>query len=98
MQCPRCENEILDEKQRDGVTIDTCPDCRGIWLDRGELERILSRIASEFDAERARHPPSRPRDRDDDSWDGDDHDALRRGDRHPERKRGFLSTLTELFD
>lgn len=41
MNCPRCEGP-LDERVRDGVTIDVCARCRGIWLDRGELEKLIA--------------------------------------------------------
>lgn len=42
MNCPRCNVTLLmSEKQ--GVEIDYCPQCRGIWLDRGELEKIIER-------------------------------------------------------
>jgi uncharacterized protein len=42
MQCPSCGGELV-ELERSGVRIDACPQCRGVWLDRGELERILER-------------------------------------------------------
>ncbi len=41
--CPRCEAPILWECVRDGVSIDLCRRCRGIWLDCGELERLIAR-------------------------------------------------------
>jgi len=43
MTCPRCETVTLTEMDRDGVTIDRCARCRGIWLDRGELEKLIAR-------------------------------------------------------
>jgi Zn-finger nucleic acid-binding protein len=45
MTCPRCDRSDtqLEELDRDGVTIDRCTSCRGIWLDRGELEKLLAR-------------------------------------------------------
>lgn len=43
MNCPRCDHEQLEERVRDGVTIDACGACRGIWLDRGELEKLIAR-------------------------------------------------------
>jgi len=49
MRCPRCEKEILEERERSGVTVDLCPTCRGIWLDRGELEKILAATAQEWE-------------------------------------------------
>jgi uncharacterized protein len=42
MQCPACGGELV-ELERSGVRIDACRNCRGVWLDRGELERILER-------------------------------------------------------
>lgn len=42
MNCPKCNIPLLmSDKQ--GVEIDYCPQCRGIWLDRGELEKIIER-------------------------------------------------------
>ena len=45
MKCPNC-NETLVMADRQGVEIDYCPACRGVWLDRGELDKILERTAS----------------------------------------------------
>ncbi len=42
--CPRCERPALCERQLAGVIIDLCGDCGGIWLDQGELERLLVRL------------------------------------------------------
>ena len=43
MNCPRCVTEPMKERLRDAVTIDVCNACRGIWLDRGELEKLIAR-------------------------------------------------------
>ena len=51
MLCPRCDGS-LTVTQRDGVEIDMCPKCRGVWLDRGELEKIMSRMSSFDDHDR----------------------------------------------
>jgi Zn-finger nucleic acid-binding protein len=45
--------------ERSGVEIDYCPTCRGVWLDRGELDKILDRAASEMPG-RASTPPAAP--------------------------------------
>jgi uncharacterized protein len=58
MKCPRCENSALDECERDGVTIDLCRECRGIWLDRSELERIVSRALREQEQAAGSAPPA----------------------------------------
>jgi uncharacterized protein len=47
MKCPNCNTTLLiSDKQ--GVEIDYCPNCRGIWLDRGELEKIMERSADHY--------------------------------------------------
>lgn len=43
MLCPRCETPSLIELDRQGLTIDRCERCRGVWLDRGELEKLMAR-------------------------------------------------------
>ncbi|HYG87572.1 MAG TPA: zf-TFIIB domain-containing protein [Azospirillum sp.] len=55
--CPNCQTGMR-EVERNGVHVDVCPQCRGVWLDRGELERLLEPIrqaAAEYDAP----PPAR---------------------------------------
>lgn len=41
MKCPSCKEPSLVISERKGIEIDYCPECRGIWLDRGELDKIL---------------------------------------------------------
>ena len=45
MQCPVCTSVNLVMSERQGVEIDYCPQCRGVWLDRGELDKIIERAA-----------------------------------------------------
>lgn len=42
MKCPVCDNVDLLMSERSGVEIDYCPKCRGVWLDRGELDKIIA--------------------------------------------------------
>jgi Zn-finger nucleic acid-binding protein len=42
MNCPLCLDQTLEIMHRRGVELDVCPKCRGIWLDRGELDRLAS--------------------------------------------------------
>ena len=49
MQCPRCQDAVLDEIDRSGVTMDRCTRCRGVWLDRGELEKLIARATAELE-------------------------------------------------
>lgn len=46
MKCP-VDGETLQLAERAGVEIDYCPKCRGVWLDRGELDKIIDRSAAE---------------------------------------------------
>lgn len=46
MKCPNC-NETLLMSDKNGIEIDYCPNCRGIWLDRGELDKIIERSAAQ---------------------------------------------------
>lgn len=45
MNCPNC-NVALVMSERQGIEIDYCPNCRGVWLDRGELDKIIERSAN----------------------------------------------------
>ncbi|MDP5039008.1 MAG: zf-TFIIB domain-containing protein [Candidatus Gracilibacteria bacterium] len=42
MKCPVCKDITLLMSEKNGVEIDYCPECRGIWLDRGELEKLIN--------------------------------------------------------
>lgn len=43
MNCPSCGEVKLSMTERQGIEIDYCPQCRGVWLDRGELDKIIDR-------------------------------------------------------
>ncbi|MFP5319092.1 MAG: zf-TFIIB domain-containing protein [Acidimicrobiia bacterium] len=97
MNCP-VDNETLQMTERSGVEVDYCPRCRGIWLDRGELDKILERAEREFSPVAGRDDRDRVRDRDDD--DDDDRRGYRqeyRRDYPPPRKKrkNFLSEMLE---
>jgi Zn-finger nucleic acid-binding protein len=48
MKCPNCKDgPNLSMSERLGIEIDYCPECRGVWLDRGELDKILEKSLSE---------------------------------------------------
>lgn len=55
MKCPACKDVDLVMSERQTVEIDYCPRCRGVWLDRGELDKIIQR--SERDLEMDDRPP-----------------------------------------
>lgn len=106
MLCP-VDGETLVMADRSGVEIDYCPKCRGVWLDRGELDKIIERAAAAapppapasvpvWTAEpRGTEPPrSEPPRRPDDRYRRDDDDDDDR--RYP--KRRHESFLADLFD
>lgn len=92
MQCPVCANTSLVMSERAGIEIDYCPQCRGVWLDRGELDKIIERSSAAPTPQVAPiarpvptqpYPPPRG------------HDVHRGDPYRKKRKEGFLS---ELFD
>lgn len=46
MKCPTCPDATLLMSERQGVEIDYCPSCRGVWLDRGELDKLIALSAA----------------------------------------------------
>ncbi|MBC7776654.1 MAG: zf-TFIIB domain-containing protein [Phycisphaerae bacterium] len=97
MNCPSC-NTTLAMTERNGVEIDYCPNCRGVWLDRGELDKILERTGEHY---------SNKQHWDDDqnkygeSWKRSDDDKYRQqgGQGHypHKKKKSFLSDFLD-FD
>jgi Zn-finger nucleic acid-binding protein len=93
MKCPSCD-VAMNLAERQGVEIDYCPQCRGVWLDRGELDKIIERtIVSES------RPPAAvaQRYRYDDHYEHNghnEHGAEHHGYKYHKRK-GFLK---DLFD
>lgn len=95
MKCPICNSIDLIIAERQGVEIDYCPQCRGIWLDRGEIDKIIERsnapTASRSQPEQNnfyaghRYPSQETRHH-------DGHDNVHNGQRH---KKSWVS---ELFD
>lgn len=60
MNCPNCNTIQLQIAERQGIEIDYCPTCRGIWLDRGELDKIIDRSIDSDDEYQQRRPSSVP--------------------------------------
>lgn len=95
MKCPVCQEPDLVMTDRQGIEIDYCPRCRGIWLDRGELDKLIERSAVQapgenFGGDRGRERRA-PRPEGGYRHGDDDYD---RGE-HRRKRRGFLG---ELFD
>ena len=94
MRCPIDADTDLQMADRQGIEIDYCPKCRGVWLDRGELDKLIERAAG-IETARAERAPMPPRTHDRRDFDDDDDDR-RYGDDY--RKRRRKSLLGELFD
>lgn len=98
MNCPIC-NIPLTIAERRGVEIDYCSKCRGVWLDRGELDKIIERSAMEMPFRSYPDQQGDRHDRHDDKHHGDRYAQRDHHDRHDnhdhKRKRNFLH---DLFD
>jgi len=90
MSCP-IDGTTLVMSERSGIEIDYCPTCRGVWLDRGELDKIIQRAAPEAGAPPQVQPAPYPNQ----SQQPYGYGNPLGGHRHPKRKKSFLE---ELFD
>ena len=90
MKCPTCPDVSLVMTERQSVEIDYCPQCRGVWLDRGELDKLIDRAAPP-DSARPNANASQPRFEDSDQYGSSERNA----GRYPSRKKSWMS---EIFD
>jgi Zn-finger nucleic acid-binding protein len=101
MNCPLCLDTVLDVTYHAGIELDICPNCRGVWLDRGELNRIVDELGARSVAsspvkrnDGSRHDGSRSPDRLD-----RDRRSERDDDRGKKRrKKSFASRLGDVFE
>jgi Zn-finger nucleic acid-binding protein len=104
LTCPVCQGQMR-EMNKDGVLIDVCTQCRGVWLDRGELEKL----ASFMPPMEAYRPPRDPRASYDDDYrgrrpdyDDDDDDRRYRGEHRDEHRGHYqkskMSRFLDFFD
>ena len=92
MQCP-IDGTQLVMADRNGVEIDYCPQCRGVWLDRGELDKIIERSGAAFTPP----PPPQQASRDDRGYDDRrDDDRGRKGRKR--RENPVTDLLGDIFD
>ena len=102
MKCPACNIDLL-MTERQGIEIDYCPQCRGIWLDKGELDKIIERSQSEISSNDNYY------EKDDKHYKHDNDDDHRNGDnkgkvtydkygRPIKRRGGIGEILGNLFD
>ena len=93
MLCP-ADGTTLTMSERSGIEIDYCPKCRGVWLDRGELDKIIERNAEAGAAAPPQQPAAPPQQQaqcGQPPYPGQGH----YGHKHPKRRKSFLE---ELFD
>lgn len=100
MKCPSC-NTALTMSERSGIEIDYCPQCRGIWLDRGELDKIIEKSSSAESSQQLKSQDENRNRRNDDDDDDDDGGFFNRNrgnenKTNPNRKKGGF--LGDLFD
>lgn len=105
MKCPVCHLE-LQIAVRSGIEIDYCPNCRGVWLDRGELDKIIERHVQETQGVSRGVPPAYPEEpppiasrppRPRPTYEEDEYYEEPRG-RKRRKKRDWLEDLFDLFD
>lgn len=101
MKCPICSVDLV-MSERQGIEIDYCPQCRGVWLDRGELDKIIERSASASFARDDRRERDYDRDYDrerdrklDRDYDKRYDDCKKKKKKHP---ASFLGDLFEFGD
>ncbi len=100
MNCP-VDGTTLVMSERQGVEIDYCPSCRGVWLDRGELDKILDRAADDDDdlpRDRDREYREERYERREPAYRQHDDDARFGRSGHKRKKRGFLGEIFEFGD
>lgn len=96
MNCPT-DATPLTMSERSGIEIDYCPECRGVWLDRGELDKIIERSLQH---QQPAPPPQQPRG-DDRGYQRDRDERFERDRPAPygyEKRKRRESWLSELFD
>lgn len=113
MRCPVCLDTELVEHIRDGIEVDHCPRCRGMWLDRGELEKLLDLAEARSPEPRITTPepphvpPPLAHDRrEHERWDRGDRDRERweddrydpRRGRKRKRRGAFAELLEDVFE
>lgn len=95
MKCPVCRESDLVMSERQNIEVDYCPQCRGVWLDRGELDKIIERSLT---VETAQSAARAPENRSHSPRVSYDYDRDRDHYRHSYKKKKKGGFLGELFD
>ncbi|MBB6733935.1 zf-TFIIB domain-containing protein [Cohnella zeiphila] len=107
MNCPVCSDSRMREVEKDGVLIDICPSCKGVWLDRGELDKLMKEVREVRDdynewyynderrgSRSDGYPPPREDDR---RYEGGYGGHGGHGSKH-KKKRSVMDVFGDLFD
>lgn len=101
LMCPN-DNAPMQTLERSGVQFDMCPSCRGVWLDRGELEKLMESASAEgrATAPQAAPPPQAPQQQ---PWGGQPQggyrdDRYRHDDDYHHRKKKKRMDIFDIFD
>jgi uncharacterized protein len=105
MKCPVCSDVRMREVEKDSVLIDVCPDCKGVWLDRGELDKLLTGIRefrTEYDR-MERHVSNddkyeRQYNNDDRSHNSQGHKEYDKNGKPYKKKKNVMDVFGDLFD
>jgi uncharacterized protein len=98
MKCPNC-NETLLIAQRNNVEIDYCPNCRGVWLDKGELDKILDYAERYTSGQAAQNPyPAGSQDYPQQGYPQQDYPQQGKYNEYDYKKRKKKSFLGDFFD
>jgi Zn-finger nucleic acid-binding protein len=103
MKCPVCTTTDLLMSDRQGIEIDYCPQCRGVWLDRGELDKVIERsvvmpVQQPVDVPQPRYrEPEQPSSHMKQGHDNHHGYKQQQGHEHYDRHKK-KSLLSELFD
>lgn len=101
MNCPVCEATRMREVEKDGILIDICPTCKGVWLDRGELDKLMQGVqearqdynqwyySDDDDDRKRRYPPRQPH--------YDDKQAGHGHYPHKKKKKSVMDVFGDLF-
>ena len=99
MHCPLCLDTTLDITFHAGIELDICPRCRGVWLDRGELERIAQdRPRHDHDHPRHDQPDRRRHDRPDSERHGETSEKGHKKGNKKRRKKRLAERLGDVFE
>ena len=98
MQCPLCIETVLEPRFHGGVEVDVCPKCKGVWLDRGELDKLAAPAPAAVDRRGSRSDDVRDWDDDDDDDDDDRPKKSKKSKKKKKRKKSFGDRLGDVLE